>query len=124
MIRPQVDFPFMKEYKEIFEITDKTIFALGDDIYTNYPLTKDLLVHELVHLRQQQEVGVKEWVYDFLHNPQIRLMYEVEAYKEQLKSIKDRNYRHLVRVDSARNLSSALYGNIIGTEEAFKILKV
>ena len=122
MIRPQVDFPLMEEYKKQFEITDKTIFALGEDIYTDYPLTPDLLVHELVHLRQQAEVGVKEWVYDFLYNPALRLKYELEAYQEQLKSIKDRNQRHRKRLVCAEQLSSTLYGNIISKKDAFDLL--
>lgn len=124
MIKKQVDFPLIDEYKKHFEITDKTVFAFGDDIYTNYDLTPDLLVHENVHLRQQSEIGVKEWVYDFLYLPDKRLEYEVEAYREQLKSIKDRNYRAKIRHESAKNLSSSLYGNIISFDDAFELLKI
>lgn len=125
MIRPQKDFPLMDEYKnQGFAISDKTIFALGEDIYTDYPLTNDLLVHELVHLRQQKEVGVKEWVYDFLYTPSLRLKYEVEAYREQLKSIKDGNRRFRVYIESANNLSSPLYGSIVTKKEALELLKV
>lgn len=123
MIRPQVDFPLMEEYKKYFAITPKTIFALGEDIYTDYPLTKDLLVHEMVHLRQQQDIGVKEWVYDFLYKPEKRLEYELEAYREQLKSIKDRNHRLKTRIESAESLSSSLYGNIISRADALKALE-
>ncbi len=119
MIRPQSDFPLMEEYKaQGFDITDKTIFALGVDIYTNYNLSPDLMVHELVHLKQQQEVGVKEWVYDFLYVPAKRLEYELEAYKIQIHSIKDRNHRAKVWLQSAKSLSSSLYGNIISYEDA------
>ena len=123
MIRPQVDFPLMDEYKKYFEINDRTVFALGEFIYTNYPLTPDLLIHELVHLRQQEQIGVKEWVYDFLYVPERRLEFELEAYREQLKSIKDREKRNKIRHESARNLSSALYGNIITKDDAFTLLK-
>lgn len=114
----------MAEYKKYFDITDRTIFALGEDIYTNYPLTPDIYVHELVHLEQQAKVGVKEWVYDFLYVPKKRLEYELEAYRKQLRSIKDRNHRNQVRIESAGNLSSSLYGNIISKQEAFDLMKV
>ena len=124
MIKKQVEFPLMEEYKKHFDITKRTIFALGEDIYTDYPLTPDLLVHENVHLRQQAEIGVKEWVYDFIYNPERRLEIELEAYREQLKSIKDRNYRAKVRWESAGNLSSSLYGNIISRADAFNLLKI
>ena len=123
-IRPQSDFPLMEEYQKKFAITDGTIFALGLSIYTNNPLTPDLLVHEIEHLKQQDKIGVKEWVYDFLEYPQKRLEFEVQAYKAQLRSIKDRNHRDKVRRASALNLSSALYGNIISYEDAFKKIKV
>ena len=114
----------MEKYKEFFEITDRTIFALYPDIYTNYPLTKDLFIHESQHLKQQEQIGVKEWVYDFLYNPQKRLEYEIDAYKVQLRSIKDRNQRDKIRRESASNLSSGLYGNIISYNDAFIALKV
>lgn len=124
MILPQAEFPLIKEYKKFFAIDKYTVFALGENIYTDFQLTPDLLVHENVHLRQQAEVGVKEWVYDFIYNPAKRLEYELEAYKEQLKSIKDRNLRNKVRMQSAKQLSSALYGNIISFSDAFELMKV
>lgn len=124
MIRPQSDFPLMEEYGRLFDINDRTIFALGEDIYTNYPLTPDLLVHEMVHLKQQREVGVAEWVYDFLENPEKRLEYEVEAYREQLKSIKDRNKRAKMWFLCAEQLSSALYGSIVTKQQALDLIKV
>jgi hypothetical protein len=124
MIRPQADFPMMEVYKEHFPIDKHTVFALGQDIYTDYPLSPDLMIHELVHIKQQLEVGVKEWVYDFLYVPSKRLEYEVEAYREQIKSIKDRNHKMRVYLDSARKISSPLYGNMITHEEAKKLLKV
>ncbi len=123
-IRPQVDFPLMEEYKKHFDITEDTIFALGDDIYTDNPLSKDLMVHEMVHLKQQQIMGVKEWVYDFLYNPEQRLKFELEAYREQLKSITDRNRRSFMRKVCAEQLSSALYGNIISMEDAYDLLDI
>lgn len=124
MIKKQVEFPLLEEYRKHFNITDDTIFALGEHIYTNKDLTADLLIHEMTHLRQQEEMGVTEWVYDFLHNPKERLKFEVEAYREQLKSIKDRNHRTRILYDSAKTLSSDLYGNIITQPEALKLLKI
>lgn len=123
LIRPQADFPFIEEYKKKFDITKYTIFACYPSIYTDYALTPDLLVHEMVHLKQQEEIGLTKWVYDFLEYPEKRLEYELEAYREQLKSIKDRNYKVKVRYQSAKNLSSSLYGNICTFDEALELLK-
>lgn len=124
MMKKQVEFPLLEEYKKYFAVDKNTIFALGEHIYTNNDLTDDLLVHELVHLKQQEEMGVTEWVYDFLHDPEARLRFEVQAYREQIKSIKDRNYRTKVLYQSAKNLSSALYGNIITNSQALELLKI
>lgn len=124
MIRPQVDFPLMEKYKEKFAITDDTIFAYGDCIYTNNALPQDILIHEMCHLNQQATVGLDNWVEQFLNDPQARLRFELEAYRVQLHTIKDRNQRDRRRRESARNLSSALYGNIIDYDTAFKLLKV
>lgn len=123
-IRPQADFPWLQEYKYKFAVTDKTIFAGGDSIYTNYPLRRDIYIHEVEHLKQQAKHGLVEWVYDFLEYPEFRLKQELGAYRAQLRSIKDRNQRNLVRIESAQNLSSALYGSIISYQEAFEQLKV
>lgn len=122
-IRPQNEFPLMEEYEKKFEITDDTIFALFPYIYSNNSLPRDILIHEGVHLKQQQKIGVTEWVYDFLEYPQKRLEFELEAYQVQLRSIKDRNQRDKRRRESARNLSSGLYGNICSYNDAFKMLK-
>lgn len=133
MIRPQVDFPFLEEYKKHFEITERTIFAFGADIYTNYRLTPDLLVHEMKHLEQQAKyaeddkdpnAGYLAWVHDFLYDPAFRLSQEVEAYRSQLESIKDRNHRTRVHVESAKQLSSPMYGNICTYKEAYELIKV
>ncbi len=123
MIKPQAEFPLMDEYKKHFAITPDTIFALGEHIYTDNPLTADLLVHELTHLKQQRERGTAEWVYDFLHHPERRLEIELEAYRAQLASIKDRNHRTRVWIQSANSLSSDLYGNMISRENALEALK-
>lgn len=123
IIRKHSEFPLLEEYKKFFAIDKYTIFALYPFIYTDYDLTPDLLIHELVHHRQQEKHGVKEWVYDFLYNPKFRLKQEVEAYTEQLKSIKDREQRAKVRWQSAKQLSSSLYGNIISFQDALKALK-
>lgn len=123
ILKPQKDFPFLEEFKKKFPITDGTIFACSPYIYANYPLRQDILIHELVHFKQQDRDGLTNWVYDFLEYPDKRLEYELEAYKEQLKSIKDRNQRTKIRFECAQNLSSPLYGNIITYEDALKQLK-
>ena len=123
IFRPQAEFPLLEDYKKVFEITNKTIFAYDNKIYCDYPLTPDLVVHEYKHWEQQNEIGLDRWVEMYLTNNNFRLTMEIEAYRAQLLSIKDREVRNKVRLISARQLSSELYGNIITKEDAFILLK-
>lgn len=122
-IKPQSEFPLLKEFQKHFQTTKYTIFAYDDTIYTNNYLSDDLLVHEKTHLIQQKRDGLKYWTRNYLESPHYRLQQELESYKEQLKSIKDRNHRAKIRVESAKVLSSELYGSIVTYENALKLLK-
>lgn len=123
LARPQLEFPLLEEYRKHFKITDGTIFAYDNCIYTNHDLPHDLLIHELTHLEQQKRDGLHYWVTNYLNDTNYRLKQESEAYKRQLESIKDRNWRAKIRMESATNLSSDLYGNIISFQEALNMLK-
>lgn len=123
MIRPLKEFPLMYRYKKVFPIDENTIFAYDGDIYTNNKLPNHLIVHEEEHLRQQEEIGLDKWVYQYLTDTDFRLKMEVFAYNAQLDSIKDRNKRFLIRVACANMLSSKLYGNLVSKEQAMKLLK-
>lgn len=122
IIRPQSEFPLLERFRQIMDIDDKTIFAYGDTIYTNYEMHEDVYQHELKHLERQGIIGVDKFVEQYLYSPSFRLEEEVIAYRHQLKSIKDRGLRHAVRLDCAENLSSGMYGSLITREEALKLL--
>ena len=113
----------MERYKAKFPIIDhNTIFAYNGDIYTNSKLTPDLLIHENVHLEQQEKLGLDYWVDNFLESNEFRLEMELEAYKKQVDSIWEPGKRQKLCIQCAENLSSGLYGNIITLSEAFDIL--
>lgn len=122
MFKPQDEFPLLDKYKEKFAVDQFTIFAYDKYIYTNYKLTSDLLIHENVHLKQQEEIGLDAWVEGFLNDPEFRLKVELEAYKAQINSILDSAKRSKLRLQCAENLSSELYGSIISLSEAFDSL--
>lgn len=123
MIKPLNQFPLMARYKKVFPITEHTIIAYDEIIYCNSDLPNHLIVHENTHFKQQKEVGLNKWVDMYLTNDNFRLNQEIEAYKNQLASISDRNRRTKIRLICARDLSSPLYGSIININEAVKILK-
>lgn len=122
-IRSQIEFPLLRKYSKKFKITSHTIFAYNNIIYCNFPLTPDLLIHEKEHLRQQNEIGLDKWVFNFLNNPKERLEYELKAYKLQISSIKDGNQRLRTKIQCAKDLSSSLYGLGLNYEEALRLLK-
>jgi|688.fasta_scaffold353981_2 hypothetical protein len=122
MIKKQVEFPLLDKYKQVFDITPQTIFAYGDDIYTDTPLTVDLAAHESTHLDQQEKVGLDLWVNLYLTDSNFRIAQETEAYKNQLKVFLDRNERYIMKLEFAKTLSSGLYGNCIEYSDALKRL--
>lgn len=123
IFRPQEEFPLLEEYRKVFDIDDRTIFAYDNKIYTNHHLTPDLIAHEFKHWQQQNELGLEKWVEMYLTDNKFRLIMEIEAYRAQLQSVKDRNKRNTIRLESANSLSSSLYGNIITKADAFNLLK-
>lgn len=122
-ILPQSNFPYLKEFAKKFAIDDKTIFAFDDIIYANDVLTNDLIIHERVHHEQQHRDGLEFWIKNYLNDDKYRLKMEKEAYSLQLKSIDDREKRNKLRIQSARTLSSPLYGSLITFNDALKLLK-
>jgi len=117
-------FPLLEEYKKYFKVNDETIFAFDDIIYVNGELPVDLLLHEQVHLDRQKKLGAESWVKLYLTDKSFRKNEEILAYRAQLKSLKDRELRNKIRIESARNLSSPLYKLDLTYDEAWKLLKV
>ena len=113
MLKPQSEFPLLERYKEYFPIHDRVVFAYGEHIYTNYPLTPDLLIHEKCHLEQQKRYGLDIWVERYLNNIEFRAKMEEEAYRKQLNSIKDREHRNHVRLQILSTIKSGLYGDSV-----------
>lgn len=124
MIKPLKEFPLMARYKEVFpDINTHTVIAWKGNIYSNSALPDHLIVHEELHLKQQEEMGVDLWVEKYLTDMNFRFKMELDAYRAQVQSVKDRERKNKVRVASAELLSSSLYGNLISKQEAFNLLK-
>lgn len=122
MLKPQKEFPHLERYKQVFNITDKTVFAYDMNIYSDYDLPYHLIVHENVHFQQQKKWGLDTWTEMYLTDKNFRAMQEVEAYLAEIQSIKDRNERLRHRMYCAKVLSSDLY-NVMSCDEAYKLLK-
>jgi len=122
IIKPTKEFPLLKKYKKKFDISETTIFAYDNIIYANSQLPNHLIIHESTHFKQQEKYGLKKWVKKYLKNDEFRLEMEIEAYRNQVNSIKDRNQRNRLKIKCCRDLSSSLYGNLLTFDEAMKII--
>ena len=101
--------------------------SFGKVIYESKPIAPDLLVHEQVHLRQQNYSYARA-IWFFLRyrlSKDFRYRMELEAYREQLRfiysKIRDRNKRALAKKEIARCISLPMYG-MVSFEQALKDL--
>jgi len=120
-MKPQHKFPLLERYREVFPITENTIFAYDGEIYSNNKLPHHLVVHEQTHHKQQKEMGLDKWVDMYLKYPQFRLTMEVQAYRNQLKFLPRKEKRKVLK-ECIKTLSSNLYGNLVTKEEAKALL--
>lgn len=121
---PQAEFPYFKKACEMFEILETTCFTYGEVCYTNYfPLSPDLVIHERHHTKQQNAIGKDLWWDKFFIDPEFRLQQELECYRKQIASIKDRNERFRLHLFCIDILSGPMYGNCVSKEELVLLLK-
>ena len=127
-IKPQRQFPYYLKYAAHFPITPNTIFVFKNTIYTDNEMPYDINYHENIHILQQNKIGAKKWINNYIKDKDFRLAQETEAYRAQLKFVlketKDRKEYANILVECASNLSSPLYGKLVSYPEAIKILRL
>lgn len=126
-----MEAPNLQEMKDVFGVSEKdVIIAYGDTIYTpDCGLSRDLIVHELVHCKRQglNKDSAKRWYELYMRDVNFRLNEEVLAYKAQYeyccRVYKDKNRQTKILVALAGQLASSQYGNIITLQEAMEKIK-
>lgn len=122
---PQSIYPKLVEK---FNIDWETgvIIANGDTIHCKYPIPPEKVIHEVEHLKQQEEMGIDLWWEMYLTSDTFRLTEEVKAYRKEYQficqNIPDRNVRFEFLYEMARNLSSNQYGNVVSFTDAQKLI--
>lgn len=102
--------------------------VFGDKIYAKFPLPNDVIAHELMHVKQQKEMGAVVWWDKYLEDDEFRLSQEIEAYQAQAKYIREhteqsnRDWRRMALKRIAQDLSSSIYGNMISYDKACQLL--
>ena len=96
----------------------------GDTVYSKYPLTPDLEIHEGTHIKQQEAIGKERWWDLYIENKKFRLSQEVEAYRNQIKFMKE-NYDRKKRKEVEKWIYYEmvfLYGDMCASEDEAKKL--
>lgn len=122
--------PNYEAINKVFDIKDKPgiVFTYGYKLYVpggkSVEVDKHLLIHEETHAAQQTAMGVEKWWEQYLSEPQFRLVNEVEAYRNQYRSMGSLSLRqrkgyldHIVK-----DLSGAMYGNVVSPEYAYRLV--
>lgn len=129
----QIVYDYPPNYKaiaKVFDIKDKPgiVFTYGFELYVpggkGVEVDRHLMIHEETHARQQTAMGIEKWWEQYLSNASFRLTQELEAYRNQYRSMGSLSLRsragyldHIVR-----DLSGAMYGNVVTPEEARRLV--
>jgi len=121
--------PVWPKIKEKWPAVDPKTIAISyyPDIYCARELAPDFEVHEEVHLKQQETVGVEKWWKDYLADKDFLLTQELAAYRAQGDFIRkklrmDRNAKVERMRRIARDFSGDIYGRVISFGDALKVL--
>ena len=102
------------------------IITYGDTAYCRIKIPEDTLIHEEVHVRQQQNLGKDIWWEKFFADKKFRLSQELEAYQAQYDFVKktmDKKHRKFI-YDFIIKCITTMYGDMVsGEPEARKIFK-
>lgn len=129
----QIVYEYPPNYKAIaktFNIEGRTniVFAYGDKLYVpggkSVNVDKHLLIHEETHQWQQKDIGVEEWWDKYLKDPNFRFIQEVEAYRNQYRSMGVLSLKNRIGYldHIATDLSGEMYGNLLTKEDAIRVI--
>lgn len=105
----------------------ETWVTFGRTIWTPGYLPKDVHAHELVHIGQQKNcLKAIGWWIKYLTDKKFRYSQELPAFRAQLRFAKrafpNRNEWPRMRIEAAREMSSAKYGSMVDFQKAFNDL--
>lgn len=127
-------YPILKLFfpKANFDGTEErngTVIVFGNKIYTKFPISEPLYIHEATHCKQQNYSfwgGVKWW-WKYVRSPEYRLKQELEAYRNQYECFKnlekDREKRNQYAILLAKDCAGELYKNMGGYNTILNFIK-
>jgi hypothetical protein len=105
-----------------------TIFTYGNIIYVpdgRMDITKSLMAHETVHVRQQEIFGRDAWWDRYLTDKAFRFDQELAAHRIELAVAQTeggRSHRRVMLRQIAQRLAGPLYGNVCSARRAAELL--
>lgn len=121
--------PNIETLRKFFTLSEGTAFTYGDTLYNpdNGPIDAAFIIHEKTHQRQQEKMTPEKWWDLYCVSTDFRASQEVEAYqnqyREQKKYIKDKNQLDRYVRALAKDLSGAMYGNVMTFSQAMEVIK-
>ncbi len=107
----------------------RLIITYYPNVYCSTDIEDIKKIHEAVHLKQQEEIGVEKWWHMYFHDISFRRKEEIEAYQaevEWMKANPDKMSREMRRnhVDRIiKEISSPIYGPMMTKKTAQSIFK-
>jgi len=100
------------------ELGNDVVFTVGNNLHARCEVPKYLMVHELVHQKQQSESPEKWWAN--YTNPAFRYQQELEAYKAEYKYLRVHFKAESFEVakEWATHLSGEMYGKCVSYNKA------
>lgn len=125
-----LEAPNLQLLKDTFGVSETDlIIAYGNFIYApNKSISRDLMIHELVHCERQgfNENSARRWWERYMEDNDFRLQEEVLAYHQQYlfccRVFKDRNKQDKILRAMAHELSSPRYGSIVVNSDALRLV--
>jgi len=121
--------PNIQAIREKVNPTEHNVFAYHPYVYipSGKPITQDVALHEEIHLKQQEQIGVQKWWRKWLDDVSFRAEQEIEGYAAQYayaRKVYTRNHADHILTTAALGLSSPMYGNLGTYHEIEKKIKL
>lgn len=104
------------------------IFTYGNTIHCRYKISVQKIAHEIIHIEQQNEMGVNQWWQKYFDDVEFRLSQELEAYQNEVEWVNSNIHNPKLKQKTLNeivfDLSGPMYGNIISADEAKRLLNI
>lgn len=124
--KPDIINDYPPNYAQIVEALGDVslslpVFAYAPNIYNPFgrELLPDVIAHELVHIRQQNAIGVEVWYNKYCYDASFRLSQEIEAYAFQYNYAKSKGVRGELLTWLGEHLATELSGSAYGSLISF-----